>query len=149
MHAYVARSIAFLALAVCCMSSAQAQSLTNARLVAWLASYGAAWEARDPDRAMVLFTESARYHEMPFDEPKMGRKGIREYWATVTADQRNVQFQSQVLAVHGNTGIAHWSAKFQSQSTGAMLELDGVFVLEFDATNGLCSSLREWWHLRQ
>jgi hypothetical protein len=52
-----------------------------------------------------------------------------------------------VIAVNGNTGVAHWSAKFRLASTGAMIELDGVFVLEFDA-NGQCTSLREWWHLR-
>jgi nuclear transport factor 2 (NTF2) superfamily protein len=147
MRFFDAKVVALLVLVGASMS-AQAQSLTSAKLTAWLSSYGDAWEMRDPDRAAALFTENARYHEMPFDEPKMGRQGIREYWATVTADQRDVQFDSQVLAVEGNRGVAHWSAKFRSQSTGATLELDGVFVLEFDA-NGLCSSLREWWHLRE
>jgi ketosteroid isomerase-like protein len=136
------------ALIVAAGGNVSAQQLTPAALETWLAGYERAWEQRDASLAVALFTENARYHEMPFDEPKMGRKGIREYWATVTADQRDVQFDSQVLAVQGNTGVAHWSAKFRSQSTGATLELDGVFVLEFDAS-GLCSSLREWWHLRQ
>jgi hypothetical protein len=147
MRTFGSRAAALLVLVTAAMS-AHAQSLTSAKLTAWLDSYGAAWEMRDPERAAALFTENATYHEMPFDEPKMGRKGIREYWAGVTADQRDVQFDSQVLAVQGSTGVAHWSAKFKSASTGATLELDGVFVLEFDA-NGLCTSLREWWHLRQ
>ena len=126
---------------------AHAQSLTSAALEDWLARYGAAWEARDPALAGRLFTPDARYHEMPFDEPKSGRAGIEEYWRTVTADQRDVQFDSQVIAVNGNTGVAHWSAKFRVESTGATVELDGVFVLEFDS-RGLCSTLREWWQLR-
>jgi uncharacterized protein (TIGR02246 family) len=147
MRSFGSRAVALVVLVAASMS-AQAQSLTNAKLGAWLEKYGEAWETRDPEKAAAIFTENATYHEMPFDEPKMGRKGIREYWAGVTADQRDVQFDSQALAVEGNRGVAHWSAKFRSQSTGATLELDGVFVLEFDAS-GLCTSLREWWHLRQ
>jgi hypothetical protein len=124
-----------------------ARQLTKPDLEAWLKRYGEAWEQRDPARAAALFTENAPYHEMPFDAPKAGRSGIREYWATVTADQRNVHFESQVLAVDGQTGVAHWSASLTSASGGARIELDGAFVLTFD-DGGLCSELREWWHLR-
>jgi ketosteroid isomerase-like protein len=127
--------------------SAHAQ-LSTAKLEAWLSGYREAWEKRDAGRAAELFTENARYQEMPFDAPKSGRAGIREYWSGVTADQRDVEFQSQTIAVNGNTGVAHWSAKFKQASTGMTVELDGVFVLEFDPKTGLCSTLREWWHVR-
>lgn len=120
--------------------------LTPVALKTWLADYGRAWEERDASRAAALFTENARYHEMPFDAPKAGRSGIREYWATVTADQRNVDFKSEIVAVNDQTGVARWSASLTSAASGARIELDGVFVLTFDA--GLCSELREWWHVR-
>jgi SnoaL-like domain len=126
---------------------ANAKPLTSNALETWLASYGAAWETRDAAAAGKLFTTNARYHEMPFDAPKEGRAGIEEYWRTVTADQRDIKFESKVMAVNGNVGIAHWSAKFRVESTGAIIELDGVFELKFDAS-GQCSSLREWWHVR-
>ncbi len=122
-------------------------SLTPAVLEAWLGRYKRAWEERDPAQAAALFTDDAPYHEMPFDAPKPGRRGISDYWATVTADQRNVEFKSQVIAVNGQTGVAHWSASLTSAASGARVELDGVFVLQFDA-GGLCSELREWWHVR-
>jgi hypothetical protein len=121
--------------------------LTPAALEAWLARYKEAWEQRDPARAAALFTENAPYHEMPFDAPKAGRRGIRDYWATVTADQRDVDFKSSIIAVNGQTGVARWSAKLKSASSGVNVELDGVFVLTFD-DSGLCSELREWWHVR-
>jgi hypothetical protein len=127
--------------------SASAQSLTPARLEAWLAGYERAWEQRDANLAVALFTENARYHEMPFDAPKADRSGIREYWTTVTADQRNVDFKSEIVAVNGRTGVARWSASLTSAASGARVELDGVFVLTFDE-GGLCSELREWWHVR-
>ena len=123
------------------------QPLTTAALEAWLASYKNAWEQRDPAQAAALFTPEAPYHEMPFDAPKPGRTGIRDYWATVTADQRNVDFKSQVVAVNGQTGVARWSARLTSAASGTKVELDGVFILKFDE-RGLCSELREWWHVR-
>jgi ketosteroid isomerase-like protein len=129
------------------MSAAHAKALTSTALESWLQRYGAAWEARDPAAAGKLFVTDASYHEMPFDAPKQGRAAIEEYWRTVTADQRDVKFESQVIAVTGNTGVAHWKATFRVASTGATLALDGVFVLEFDAA-GQCKSLREWWHLK-
>jgi uncharacterized protein (TIGR02246 family) len=124
-----------------------ATTLTTTALEAWLARYEQAWELRDADRAAALFTDDALYHEMPFDAPKAGRAGIRSYWSTVTADQRDVDFHSAVVAVAGDRGVARWSATFRSAASGARIELDGVFVLTF-AADGLCSELREWWHVR-
>jgi uncharacterized protein (TIGR02246 family) len=122
--------------------------LTPAAVEAWLARYEEAWEQRDPALAAALFTADAAYHEMPFDAPKTGRAGIRDYWATVTADQRDVDFKSQVVAVNGRTAVARWAASLNSASSGARVELDGIFVLRFDDSGLLCSELREWWHVR-
>jgi uncharacterized protein (TIGR02246 family) len=139
----------FLAAAPLALQAGQASAelLTTAALEQWLAGYERAWETRDAARAAELFTPNASYHEMPFEAPKAGRAGIREYWSSVTADQRDIDFKSQVIGVNGQTGVAHWSATFTAVSTGARVELDGVFVLTFDAS-GHCSELREWWHLR-
>lgn len=128
-------------------SGGAAEPLTSAALESWLASYKQAWELRDAERAAALFTEDARYHEMPFDAPKIGREGIREYWTTVTADQRDPKVKTQVVAINGRTGVARWSATLQSAASGARIDLDGAFVLTF-AADGLCSELREWWHVR-
>ncbi len=147
MNKRIARSLVLAVLLACTTAAAQAKELTTAALESWLGRYGAAWEARDAKRAGPLFTSDALYHEMPFDEPKKGRAGIEEYWKTVTANQRDVKFESRAIAVNGNTGVAHWSATFRLES-GSTIALDGVFVLEF-APSGECSSLREWWHVRE
>lgn len=123
------------------------QTLENAALRRWLDDYGAAWERRDPDAAARLFTADASYRETPYAEPSRGRDGVREYWATVTANQRDVGFTAEILAIDGRTGVAQWTAAFTDAASGAPVELNGVFVLEFDA-GGLCSMLREWWFVR-
>ena len=125
----------------------QARALDPVALETWLKKYGAAWQSRDPAAAAALFSADASYHEMPFDPVKQGRAAIQDYWRTVTADQREIRFESKIIAVNGNTGVAHWKATFKLQSTGATIALDGVFVLEF-SESGECSSLREWWHVK-
>ncbi len=120
--------------------------LTHAALENWLNRYGAAWERRDADAAGALFTEDARYHENPYAEPFEGAVGVREYWENVTADQGEIDFTYEIVGVAEGTGIARWNSKFVVASTGAPLELDGVFLLEFEEDK--CRVLREWWHIR-
>jgi len=129
--------------------AAQAKYPSTETVDSWLARYGAAWEKRDAAAAGALFTKTARYSEMPFDVPKQGRAAIEEYWSTVTADQRDIKFDWKVFAVNGSVGVAHWSATFRLESTGAIIDLDGMFVLEFSPENpDQCTALAEWWHVR-
>ena len=146
MRAGILRSL-LVAVMLAAAGAAQAKDLTAQALEPWLQTSGAAWDPRDPAAAGTVCTPDATYHEMPFDAPKQGRSGIEEYWRNVTAEHRDVKFESKVISVTGHTGVAHWHASFKVASTGALLELDGVFVLEFDE-KGACKSLREWWHLK-
>lgn len=122
-------------------------ALSRADLGAWLAAYERAWETKDPAGAASLFAANARYFETPYAEPFKGPAGVRDYWAMVTADQRDIDFKSTPVAIEGNTAVAQWSATLTTISTGARVELNGVFVLEFDADKH-CTLLREWWHAR-
>ena len=121
--------------------------LTMDELAAWLDAYGEAWESRDADKAATLFADDSTYQVTPYEDPHQGQESIRQYWAGVTENQRNVDFNHEPLSVNGNTGIAHWSAQFDIAPDGPHLELNGIFVLEFDQ-DCKCSRLREWWHLK-
>ncbi len=123
----------------------QSADLTTSALAAWLVAYGDAWESTDSEKAAALFAEDSSYQVTPYEQPHIGRNAIREYWASVTADQSNVQFEFQTLGITGNTGIAHWSAEFDVVSAGIHISLDGIFILAFDES-GKCQRLREWWH---
>ena len=126
---------------------AVAQPPSRSAVEQWLDGYGAAWEARDPAAAARLFTTDARYYETPWSEPFAGSDGIAEYWMSVTADQRNVAFDYELIALNADTAVAHWTASFELDSSGATLALDGVFVLTFDSAQQV-SELREWWVLK-
>jgi uncharacterized protein (TIGR02246 family) len=128
--------------------TASAEPIDEKALTDWLHRYEQAWETRDAQAASSIFSEDALYYETPYAEPFRGRQGIADYWARVTADQREVDFTSEVIAVKDDVGVAHWNAKFQTAGTGEHVELDGIFVLRFGEQN-LVSELREWWVLRQ
>lgn len=121
--------------------------ITRADLEAWLDAYERAWEQKDPGGAASLFTADAQYFETPYAEPFKGAEGVREYWARVTADQRDIDFRYDIVAVQGSTGVATWSAVFTTISGGVRVELNGVFVLDF-ADRKRCKTLREWWLVR-
>jgi ketosteroid isomerase-like protein len=142
-HAALLLSVAV----VVCAPVVSAKDLKASALESWLQQYGAAWVARDAKAAGALFSPDASYHENAFEAPMLGRAAVEQYWAKVTADQQDVRFESQVISVNGNTGVATWKASFKAPSTGASVALDGIFVLEFDE-RGLCRSLREWWFVK-
>jgi ketosteroid isomerase-like protein len=123
------------------------KSPTSVDVEAWLSAYGAAWQRKAPDAAAAIFADDARYYETPYAEPFRGPAGVRDYWSNVTADQRDIEFAADLIGVIGPTAVARWSAKFVLISNGANVELNGIFLLKFDADKR-CSELREWWHAR-
>lgn len=122
--------------------------MTSPEFASWLERYGQAWIKRDPEAAVQLFGADARYYETPFDAPFVGRTDIWKYWQHVPESQESISFQATPLAIVNGTCIAHWQAKFTRVPGGRRVELDGIFVLEFNS-HGLCVKLREWWHRRE
>ena len=120
-------------------------TMTFEHFETWLELYKAAWESRDPDAAQAIFTEDATYQVTPFREPEMYRDGIRAYWVRATTDQRDVRFQSEMLASNGNTGICRWNCHFDLTSDGVHVEIDGIFVFVLNE-DGRCIRFQEWWH---
>lgn len=113
-------------------------------VAAWLAAYGAAWEAHDGPVAAALFTEDASYEWGPFAEPLVGRAAIQERWEAATAGQGPVRFGARPIGFDGDRAFVRWQVSFQPPDSAGAVELDGVFVLDF-APDGLCRRLQEWW----
>jgi ketosteroid isomerase-like protein len=119
--------------------------LTPGELKDWLAAYGRAWETKDPEAAVALFTEDAIYRATPFEEPIVGHDAIRAYWAEVEPAQDDITFEAKILSVGGERAFVHWWASYTIKRTRQQTKLDGMFLLYFGG-EGLCRSLQEWWH---
>lgn len=128
------------------------EAMTEQDVQDWLDEYGRAWINGDPDHVVTLFSDSATYREMPFDDPMRGQDEIREYWQNGAADaQEDVEFASQVWAVKNDTAFAGWQARFTRKASRARVEFDGVFRLVFSREQGTlwCTVLEEWWHSKE
>jgi hypothetical protein len=117
-------------------------------LDSWLGAYKRAWEERDPEAAVDLFTADATYHETPFDEPLRDREGILNYWSEVPRTQEGIEFSYEVLATTEAGGVAHWRSEFTSLPSRSAVDLDGILLVRLDA-EGKCTEFREWWHKRE
>jgi ketosteroid isomerase-like protein len=121
--------------------------ITRRQFAAWLDAYFAAWRSNEAAEVEALFAPDAVYSYGPFREPARGREQIVANWiadgAPLTAEARY-----EVLAVHGDLGIAHWNVRqkayYYHEPT---LELDGILVLRFDA-HGRCVEHLEWFDRR-
>lgn len=112
----------------------------------WLDAYKKAWEERDPDAAAALFTDDAPYREQPYEEPFVGPRGVRDYWARVTATQEGVHLEYGEPVVQGDRAAVEWWVTLVNG--GAEVTLAGEFMLRFDES-GRCRELREYWHVAE
>ena len=119
---------------------------THAIPVTWLERYRRAWIDRDADAAAALFAADAVYREQAFQAPFSGREAIRQYWATVTATQRDVELRYGTPVVEGRRLAVEWWANLLNDK--AAVTLAGEFMLVF-GDDGLCRELREYWVLTE
>ena len=111
----------------------------------WLTRYGAAWEAKDADAFTALFSDDVHYYWTPFEEPKTGRDGVAAAFSNAVANQQDIHFRYEILAVDAARCVARWWCSLTRPATGHAVQLDGILLVEPTA-DGLCEVLREWWH---
>jgi nuclear transport factor 2 (NTF2) superfamily protein len=119
------------------------EALTHGHGQDLLAAYKEAWERRDPERAVALFSEEAEYREDPFAESLRGRNAIRAYWNAVAAEQQHVEFDAEQIWVSGRTVLASWHAAFSRLATAERVRMRGFMTLEVNEA-GLVWRFREW-----
>lgn len=109
-----------------------------------IAVYIKAWQERDPDLIVTIFTPDATYHERVMRDPIPDREAIREYWRSkVVGAQANITCELVELYLDGDTAIAEWVAEFDDLAQGVRKRMKEIAVLTFE--DGRISSLREYW----
>lgn len=114
-----------------------------------LDKYKDAWEKRDPDLAVTMFTPDASYREDPFDKrPMRGLSEIREYWAQVPRLQKSISFKhGPVFHLEGSSVWgAEWEARYTKIGSGKQNQLRGVLFCEMKGRR--VRRFWEYWHIR-
>ena len=105
--------------------------------------YGRAWEARDPELIVTIFTDDATYND-PREPENNGIDAIRKYWETkVIGEQKNIKFDLLNIWMDGETVIAEWHATFEKFQEGILVDLTEVAI--FGTRGDKFSSLREYY----
>ena len=119
--------------------------MTHHQFDTWLKTYGVAWEAKDADAFARLFTENVRYYWTPFEEPKTGRDGVAGAFKHAVANQQDIYFSYEILAVGEERCVARWWCTLARPDTCHPVRIDGILMLK-PTTDGLGEEFREWWH---
>ena len=124
-------------------------TVTRESFADWLTAYFDAWRSNNPSQVAALFAESAIYEYGPFRQPALGREQIVKNWVSNSNNPPDLQTSASVIAVDGQTGVAHWCASFPIPGqSSVLLELDGVLIAEFNQA-GECVHHREWYQQRE
>lgn len=128
--------------------------VTEAEALAWLDGYKRAWEERDPAILDRLFVPEVTYFENPYHLRFDSLDEVKRYWVNrVQEGQRDIDFNYELWSVDTRFAAAHWTVQFLWLPMNAMMELDGVFRLEFADPDGSdlrrVRLFREWFSHRE
>lgn len=114
-----------------------------ANLSDWVETYRQAWESKDAEAVAALFTPEGTYRSNIFEEPHRGQEGVGEYWRSVSSVQSDATVRMGNPFVDGSrVAVEFWT---NMKVDGEEVTLPGCLLLEF-TNDGLCTSLREYWH---
>ncbi|OHA78509.1 MAG: hypothetical protein A2V96_02710 [Candidatus Yonathbacteria bacterium RBG_16_43_6] len=105
--------------------------------------YGKAWETKDPELIITIFTEDATYDD-PKEPVNNGRDAIHKYWISkVIGEQDDIHFHLRNIWIDGKNVIAEWDAEFIDTKRNLRIEMSEVAI--FGTREGKFSSLREYY----
>ena len=107
------------------------------------ARFKQAWEGRDPDAMLELFSDAAEYRIDPFMEPMTGLNAIREHWNSVVAAQDHIEFDAERVWVSGRTVLGSWHVALTERATADRVRVRGFSSIELDE-HGRIARMREW-----
>ncbi len=117
-------------------------SLDRDMAVAYVESYGQAWESWDVERFIALHSDDVVYVAHP-EETVVGREALRRYVHKEETAQGKVSVRMGKPVIDAD----HVAAEFWVTATKDDDEasIAGCFVARLDETSGLCTRFREYW----
>lgn len=109
--------------------------------------FARAFNTRDVDRVVALFTDDAAYHDL-FYGTVSGKDDLRMMFARMYAEGTRHRWTMTTVAVSATSTIGEWDFEFTISTAvrtgaGRTLRFPGVSV--FDTRGGLCHTYREYF----
>ena len=113
----------------------------------WFKALGNAWITLDPKAAANICAEDVAYYEKLFHEPLRSPKEVENQWEKDLKYQKDVKFDSEIVAIDNNVGVARFWATFTiinpENNAETTYSCDGIFLVELDES-GLCKKFEQW-----
>ena len=110
-------------------------------------TYGKAWETKDSDLILSIFTDDATYFD-PKEPLNIGRDAIKQYWITkVIGEQDEIKFTMKNIWIDVDVVIAEWHATFKDIKRSLFIEMEEVAI--FTVKDDRFSSLREYYKTKK
>ncbi|MGZ6298947.1 MAG: YybH family protein [Candidatus Limnocylindria bacterium] len=116
----------------------------RAAVDAWLVAYRRAWQTDDPTEIAALFTDDATYLPWPFSNAWEGREAIVAKWIERGDSKAPWQFDSDVLAADGDTGVIQGLTTYPAHDDQPEDVYSNIWVIRL-APDGRARSFAEWW----
>jgi ketosteroid isomerase-like protein len=119
------------------------EALTHGAGQDLLAAWKRAWEARDVDAFLRLFTDDAEMRLDPFEEPLIGANPIRASWNDFADRYRHTELDAERIWISDHTVLASWHGATTDRTTAERVRHRGFLVFEL-APDGRIQRLRGW-----
>jgi hypothetical protein len=127
-------------------------SVSKQTAAKWIQGYLTAWETRDADAVVKLFTPGGVYQSIPgvSSQTFVGRKAIHKYWFDVTRPQSKIHGIQGTPIVNGNRAAIEIWVTFRdpvyNPKGSHMITLLETNVVTF-VKGGLASKNVEYWNI--
>lgn len=119
--------------------------ITRPEVNTWVSQLVHAWESRQPEHALGLFTDCVEYLETPFSpNAAEAPNGIALLWEEILS-QSNISISTEVLSVESNVATVRYDATFETN--GSSHSSSGTWAIRF--ASGRCSSFRQWFMVEE
>lgn len=109
----------------------------------WLSDLKKAWENKEPNSAVNLFSENVVYYENPTTGPLKSKEELMRVWQEIIS-QKNIRFSYEILYTSDEAGVVSWKVSFVQLPSNEKVNICGVYFLKFDVANKCCE-FRQWW----
>ncbi len=109
----------------------------------WLKHLGEAWSNLDAESAANLFSKDVEYYESALANPCENWDKVYELWKVIPINQKEVNFDFNILATSDNLCVANWRIKRTLLPQNTKQKIDGIFVFKLNE-NGLCNYFKQW-----
>ena len=110
----------------------------------WARQFGEAWANKDVDAVMSLFAQSElTYYENALNEPIRDWNEVKQLWNIVPNNQKDIAYQSSVVAETPDGGIIHWQMSRTLVPSNEKQVIDGLFEVKLNKF-GECTFFKQW-----